>query len=302
MKKIVLAGGSGFIGKFLEEKFQQEGHEVIVISRSKPNITWADKQGIHDALEDADMLINLAGKSVDCRYNEENKREILHSRIGTTKILGDAIKTCLHPPKLWINASTATIYRHAEDRPMTEDNGEIGEGFSVEVAKKWEQSFFRFSFEKTRQVALRMAIVLGPGGGVFTPYKYLAKFGLGGKQGSGTQMFSWIHVEDVYGIIKFIEANHQLSGVFNCSSPYPISNHYLMKTVRNKLNRAVGLPVPRPLLELGAIFIRTETELVLKSRWVRPERLQTAGFTFKYPTIEQTIDDIVNEELKTQYS
>src|SRR5690606_17678870 len=183
----------------LEEKFQQEGHEVIVISRSKPNITWADKQGIHDALEDADMLINLAGKSVDCRYNEENKREILHSRIGTTKILGDAIKTCLHPPKLWINASTATIYRHAEDRTMTEDNGEIGEGFSVEVAKKWEQSFFRFSFEKTRQVALRMAIVLGPGGGVFTPYKYLAKFGLGGKQGSGTQMFSWIHVEDVYG-------------------------------------------------------------------------------------------------------
>lgn len=302
MKKIVLAGGSGFIGKFLEEKFQQEGHEVIVISRSKPNITWADKQGIHDALEDADMLINLAGKSVDCRYNEENKREILHSRIGTTKILGDAIKTCLHPPKLWINASTATIYRHAEDRPMTEDNGEIGEGFSVEVAKKWEQSFFRFSFEKTRQVALRMAIVLGPGGGVFTPYKYLAKFGLGGKQGSGTQMFSWIHVEDVYGIIKFIEANHQLSGVFNCSSPYPISNHYLMKTVRNKLNRAVGLPVPRPLLELGAIFIRTETELVLKSRWVLPERLQKAGFTFKYPTIEQTIDDIVNEELKTQYS
>ncbi|GAA0289978.1 hypothetical protein GGQ92_003111 [Gracilibacillus halotolerans] len=302
MKKIVLAGGSGFIGKFLKEKFQQEGHEVVVISRSKPGITWADKQGIHDALEDADLLINLAGKSVDCRYNEENKREILHSRIGTTKILGDAIKTCLHPPKLWINASTATIYRHAEDRPMTEDNGEIGEGFSVEVAKKWEQSFFRFSFEKTRQVALRMAIVLGPGGGVFTPYKYLAKFGLGGKQGSGSQMFSWIHVEDVYRIIRFIEANHQLSGVFNCSSPYPISNNYLMKTIRSKLNRSVGLPVPRPLLELGAIFIRTETELVLKSRWVIPERLQKAGFTFKYPTIEQTIDDIVREELNVQYS
>lgn len=302
VKRIVLAGGSGFIGSYLKKKFEESGDEVLLISRSKPAITWADKQGIRDALEGADMLINLAGKSVDCRYTEENKREILHSRTGTTKILGDAIQTCLHPPKLWINASTATIYRHAEDRPMTEDNGEIGEGFSVEVAKKWEHSFFRFSLDNTRQVALRMAIVLGPGGGVFTPYKYLAQFGLGGKQGNGTQMFSWIHVEDVYRIIRFIESNHQLAGVFNCSSPYPIPNHYLMKVIRRKLNRKIGIPIPRPLLEIGAIFIQTETELVLKSRWVIPERLLNAGFTFQYPTIEETIEDIVRGNSILQYS
>lgn len=291
-KKIVLAGGTGFVGTYFYKKFTELGYEVKVISRNEPNITWNDKRGIIQALEDAEMLVNLAGKSVNCRYNEKNKQEILHSRTETTKLLGDAIKECNNPPALWINSSTATIYRHAEDRPMTEENGEIGTGFSVEVAKRWEEAFFSFTLPKTRQVALRISIVLGSDGGVMIPYKNLVRFGLGGIQGPGTQKFSWIHIEDLFNIILYIRDHNHLSGVFNCSTPNPITNRELMNALRRAFNRRLGLPAPAWLLELGAIFIRTETELILKSRWVIPERLVKEGFTFRYPTIEQALAQI----------
>ena len=160
-RKIIIAGGTGFVGKYLTEHFTLSGYKVIIISRQKGSIQWHDTKAIKGAIEDSEMLINLAGKSVDCRYNEKNKEEILKSRTETTKALGEAILQCSNPPELWINSSTATIYRHAEDRPMTESKGEIGTGFSVSVAKSWEQSFFDFQLPKTRQVALRMAIVLG---------------------------------------------------------------------------------------------------------------------------------------------
>jgi len=167
--KIVIAGGSGFLGKFLKEKFETLGFEVLVISRQKGNMQWENTSDIINALENASMLINLAGKSVDCRYSEKNKKEILRSRIETTLTLGQAILKCKNPPELWMNASTATIYRHAEDRPMTESNGEIGSGFSVEVATKWEQAFFSFQLPETRRVALRISIVLGKDGGALKP-------------------------------------------------------------------------------------------------------------------------------------
>lgn len=244
-------------------------------------------------MENAELVVNLAGKSVNCRYHQTNKKEILQSRTGTTKLLGDAVKTCSHPPKLWINASTATIYRHAEDRPMTEEEGEIGTGFSVEVAKKWEKSFFQFALPETRQAALRIAIVLGPGGGVMTPYKNLVKYGLGGMQGSGKQKFSWIHVEDLFQIILFIQDHPELEGAVNCSSPNPVSNRQLMQAIRHQSGRRFGLSAPVPLLEAGAFLLRTETELILKSRWVLPQKLIDAGYTFRYPTISQTIQDIL---------
>lgn len=294
-KKVVLAGGTGFIGEFFSKQFLQRGYEVHVISRNASYITWEDQKGIIEALEGAEMVINLAGKSVNCRYNDKNKNEIMESRIRTTKIIGEAIEACDHPPELWLNSSTATIYRHAEDRPMTESEGEIGTGFSVEVAKEWEKVFFSFQLPQTRQAALRIAIVLGEDGGVMTPYINLVKFGLGGVQGSGHQMFSWIHIEDLFNIVLFIQKNKNLKGVFNCSAPEPVTNRELMQSLRNTMNKTIGLPSPKWLLELGSIIIKTETELVLKSRWVIPERLEQEGFQFKYREIDEALSHIVNK-------
>ena len=293
-KKIVLAGGTGFIGKYFEEKFKDLGYEVKIISRQNQHIAWTNNTGIIEALENSEILINLAGKSVDCRYNAKNKAEILKSRTETTQILGSAILACKNPPLLWINSSTATIYRHAEDRPMTEEQGEIGSGFSVDVAKAWEQAFFAFHLPNTRQVALRIAIVLGENGGVMTPFKNLVRFGLGGIQGSGNQRFSWIHVEDLFNIIRFLNEKKELNGVFNCSSPHPVTNRELMKNFRLAMNIKVGLPSPKWMLEIGSFLIKTEAELILKSRWVIPERLEKAGFRFEYSQIDKTLKQILH--------
>ncbi|MFE7061340.1 TIGR01777 family oxidoreductase [Sutcliffiella sp. NPDC057660] len=292
-KRVVLAGGTGFIGKYLENEFLQKGYEVKIISRQPQHISWEDKKGIIAALEGSEMLINLAGKSVDCRYNDHNKKVIMDSRTETTEILGKAVLEALQPPELWINSSTATIYRHAEDRPMTEVSGDIGTGFSVDVAKAWEESLFQFQLPKTRQIALRIAIVLGKDGGVMIPFKNLVKFGLGGVQGPGSQMFSWIHIEDVHQIILFLKKRKDLSGVFNCAAPNPISNREFMASLRQKMNRRIGLPSPEWLLEIGAVVIRTETELILKSRWVIPERLEQEGYTFQYEKINEALDEII---------
>lgn len=293
-KKIIIAGGTGFLGHYFEEKFTNLGYEVIIISRQSQHLPWTDQTSIVKALEDAEMLINLAGKSVNCRYNEKNKQEILDSRTETTDILGQALLTCKNPPSLWINSSTATIYRHAQDRPMTEADGEIGTGFSVDVAKAWEESLFSYDLPQTRKVALRIAIVLGKDGGVMEPYLNLVRFGLGGVQGSGNQMFSWIHVEDVFRIIQFLQENKQLSGVFNCSAPHPITNRDFMTQLRKSTDRKMGLPSPKWMLEMGAVFMRTETELILKSRWVIPERLQEEGFQFTFGTIDKALQHILH--------
>lgn len=294
MSKVVIAGGTGFLGQYIAAKFREKGDDVIVISRDSGDIHWRDGEGVIGALENADLVINLAGKSVDCRYNEKNKRDILDSRVVTTMAIGNAILKCKQPPRLWINSSTATIYRNAEDRPMGEEDGEIGKGFSVDVALQWEKAFFEFKLSRTRQVALRMAIVLGSRGGVMVPLKRLAKLGLGGRQGSGRQMFSWIHIEDVFQIILFLVDHKELHGVINCSSPYPVSNEVLMQSLRKALHVKMGLPSPEWLLEIGAVLIRTETELILKSRWVLPERLLTSGFAFTYPTLATALEEILS--------
>lgn len=176
---------------------------------------------------------------------------------------------------------------------MTEDTGEIGTGFSVDVATNWEQTFFSFDLPNTRQIALRIAIVLGKGGGVMTPYQNLVKFGLGGFQGTGNQMFSWIHIEDLFKIVLFLKEKEELTGVFNCSSPQPVSNRELMKELRKTMNVPVGLPSPKWILEIGSLLIKTETELVLKSRWVLPERLEREGYTFTFETLEKALRDIL---------
>ena len=293
MEKVVLAGGTGFIGEYFEKKFKELGYEVNIISRQKQHISWDDKLGIIEALEDTKLLINLAGKSVNCRYNEANKNEIMNSRMRTTTLLGEAMQECNNPPAIWMNSSTATIYRHAEDRPMTEEKGEIGSGFSVDVATNWEKTFFAYDLLKTRQISLRIAIVLGKDGGVIIPYRNLVKFGLGGVQGKGNQKFSWIHIKDLFEIVHFLIDKEELSGVFNCSSPQPVSNRELMKLLRKTMNVPVGLPLPKWMLEIGSLLIKTETELVLKSRWVLPDRLEREGYKFTYKTLDKTLQDIL---------
>ncbi|WFR62254.1 TIGR01777 family oxidoreductase [Paenibacillus amylolyticus] len=295
MKKVVLAGGTGFVGQDFAQRFKKLGYEVLIISRQPGHIAWENRAGIIEALEEAKMLINLAGKSVNCRYTDENRKVILESRTRTTRILGEAVLACHHPPELWINSSTATIYRHAEDRPMTEKEGEIGSGFSVDVAKAWEQAFFEFSLPSTRQIALRIAIVLGEGG-VMTPMTNLVRFGLGGSQGAGTQQFSWIHIEDLFRMVIYLQEHPHLTGVFNASSPHPVTNRELMTRLREQMGVRIGLPSPRWMLELGARFIQTETELVLKSRWVIPERLEMEGFTFTYGTLDTALAEILNKK------
>ena len=292
-KKVVIAGGTGFIGQYLESKYTKLGYEVLIVSRQTQHISWTDKNGIVEALEQAELIINLAGKSVNCRYNEENKKEILDSRTQTTKILGEAILACKNPPQLWVNSSTATVYRHSEDQPMTEASGEIGTGFSVEIAKEWEKSFFAFQLPQTRQVALRIAIVLGKDGGAMEPYINLVRFGLGGVQGSGNQKFSWIHIEDLYQIISFIQSKKDVSGIFNCSSPQIVTNREFMMQLRNTMDRKIGLPAPKWMLEIGAIFMRTETELILKSRWVAPERLLQEGYQFTFDRLDKALQQII---------
>lgn len=290
---MILAGGTGFIGKYFEKQFNDLGYEVKIISRQPQHISWNDKSAIIEALERAELLINLAGKSVNCRYNEANKKEIRNSRIATTKILGETILSCTTPPQIWMNSSTATIYRHADDRPMTEEEGEIGSGFSVDVATTWEQAFFSFNLQKTRQIALRTAIVLGKDGGAMTPYRNLVKFGLGGVQGSGNQKFSWVHIEDLFQIVLFLKDREELSGIFNCSAPEPVSNRELMKQIRTVMNVPFGLPAFKWMLKIGSIILKTETELVLKSRWVIPERLERKGYTFTFNTLDKALQDIL---------
>jgi uncharacterized protein (TIGR01777 family) len=293
MKKVVLAGGTGFIGEYFKNKFKELGYEVNIISLQKQHISWEDKLGIIEALEDSELLINFAGKSVNCRYNEANKNEIMNSRIRTTTLLGESIQACNNPPAIWMNSSTATIYRHAEDRPMTEEKGEIGSGFSVNVATNWEKTFFSFGLPKTRQIALRIAIVLGKDGGVITPYRNLVKVGLGGIQGKGNQKFSWIHIEDLFKIVLYLKDKEELCGVFNCSSPQPVSNRELMQELRKTMNVPFGLPSPKWMLEIGSLLIKTETELVLKSRWVLPDRLEREGYIFTYKSLDKTLQDIL---------
>jgi NAD dependent epimerase/dehydratase family enzyme len=313
---IVIAGASGFIGQHLAAAWRARGARVSEIGRSGPDARWGDTAAITALLEGADLLVNLAGKSVNCRYGPANRAEIMRSRVETTRELREAVLACAAPPRLWLNSSTATIYRHAEDRPMTESTGEIGTGFSVDVATSWEREFFAGELPGTRRVALRIAIVLGDGSAL-VPLMNLARAGLGGPQldgpwpatrarlaagthhregaGGGRQKFSWIHVDDVLGSVDWLREHDEVDGVVNLSSPNPSDNRTMMGIVRRAVGMPVGLPATRWMLELGTAALRTETELVLKSRWVTPERLTEGGYEFVHPHLDAAVKQIVAE-------
>lgn len=321
-QKIVIAGGSGFIGQELTNYFGTE-NEIVILSRQlqhqKTNafgennldkeilkntrfIKWdAATVGEWAAeLNGADLLINLAGKTVNCRYNETNKREIFDSRTKTTQVLGAAVQQCTNPPQLWINAASATIYPHATDTPRDESFTEFADDFSVQVCRLWEKTFYEQQTPQTRKVALRMAITLGAGG-VMTPYFNLLKFGLGGRQGSGKQLYSWVHVTDTCRMMEWLFEHKELSGTFNCVSPNAVTNNVFMKTLRQVTGHKFGLPAFEWMLAIGAPLIGTETELVLKSRWVLPAKILQSGFQFRYAILEDAFKEIISKTPRSKY-
>lgn len=300
MKKLIIAAGTGFLGQVLVNHFKDKFEEIIILTRGKSEtknniryIKWNAKtfSGWEKELENADVLINLAGKSVDCRYTEENKKEILDSRLESTHILNLAVQQCENPPKHWLNSSTATIYRHSLDKEMDEENGEIGNDFSMNVAKSWEKVFFEIQTPHTKKTALRTSIVLGKNGGAYLPLKNLTKVGFGGKQGKGNQFISWIHEKDFARAVAYI-IEKELTGVLNIVSPQPIRNMLFMKTLRKSLGVPTGIPISEKLLKFGAKMIGTETELVLKSRNVIPKRLTENGFTFEFGELKKALEDL----------
>jgi uncharacterized protein len=361
-KKIFITGGTGFLGQAVARYFGKDNH-IVILSRQSVNghnnnynkqlvkssdgynITYWRWDGKHvekhwaQDIEAADIVLNLAGKSVNCRYTEKNKQEIIDSRTGATKTIGDAIHQAIVPPKLWINASSATFYRHALDRPQDEYTGEISElkndnmpyslldrmrrrwkkfvaavrfgknsdrymnlekDFSVEVCKQWEETFFDQRTPFTRKIALRTAVTLGAGG-LIVPYFNLLKAALGGYQGNGSQMYSWVHVEDFCRVIEWCYDHPEMEGVYNCAAPNPVTNKTFMATLRRVTGHKVGLPAFTWMLELGAALIGTETELILKSRWVVPAKLNAEGFRFKYEQVEDAFSEIVANYNRRQY-
>jgi uncharacterized protein (TIGR01777 family) len=301
-RRLVIPGGTGFLGKRVAQWFSDLGWEVVVFSRRKEDVPgtrlvpwdgvtlgpWAAE------FEGAEAVLNLAGRSVNCRYNAKNRAEILDSRVDSTRVLGRAIAGCVTPPRVWLNSSTATIYRHAEDRPMDDETGEIGSGFSVGIALAWEKEFFEAALPRTRRMALRTAMVMGPQiGGPFVVFHRLARLGLGGALGSGRQMVSWLHDEDFCRAVAWLIDRDDITGPINVSAPNPLPNRDFMREIRRASGASIGLPATRLMLEIGAVFLRTETELPLKSRWVLPSKLLAAGFEFLYPTWPEAAKQIV---------
>src|SRR5215469_1265926 len=309
--RIVLPGGNGQVGSILARHFHSQGHAVIVLARKQYAAPWRvavwDGMTLGDwtrELENADALINLAGRSVNCRYTDKHRREITDSRVQSTRVLGQAIGQLSAPPRVWLNASTATIYRHALDRPMDEATGEIGVNepdapstwrFSIQVAKVWEETFFASKTPRMRKVALRSSVILSPDrGGIFDVLLRLVRFGLGGASGSGKQFVSWIHDADFASAIDFLIAHEEFSGVVNVASPNPLPNSDFMRELRKAWGAKIGLPASRWMLEIGTFVLRSESELVLKSRRVVPGRLLANGFKFQFPDWPAAARDLVH--------
>jgi len=308
--RVVIPGGSGQVGNILARHFYSRGDKVVVLSRRAMQAPW--RVVLWDGvalgtwaleLENADVVINVAGRSVNCRYNASNRREIMESRTVSTRIVGEAIDKAVHPPRVWMNASTATIYRHAFGRPMDEFAGELGGSepdapnawrFSIEVAKRWEETFFSCKTLGTRKIALRSALTLSPDrGGIFDLLLRLVRFGVGGTAGSGEQFVSWIHHVDFVRAIDHLLARDEMDGVVNLAAPEPVPNREFMRTLRHAWGVKIGLPAIERMLKVGAIFLRTESELILKSRRVIPTRLVENGFRFQFPEWCRAAEDLV---------
>jgi uncharacterized protein (TIGR01777 family) len=309
-QRIVLAGGSGYLGRLLSRHFAGQGSDVVILTRSPVSGGDAARQVAWDGrrpgewareLEGAHAVINLAGRSVNCRYHARNRRLILDSRVNATSALGEAIARGAKPPRVWLNSSTATIYRHTFGPAWTE-SGEIGcsvqakDQFSVQVARAWEAAFDEAPTPWTRKVAMRTAMVLGAGRNSVLPVLLrLVRCGLGGRLAGGAQFVSWIHETDFCRAVQWLIERDDISGPVNLAAPGPVPNAELMRALRRACGFRVGLPAPRWLLEAGAFLLRTETELIIKSRCVVPGRLISAGFHFRHPTLSSAVKDLLRQ-------
>lgn len=308
--RIVIPGGSGQVGHLLARHSHAQGHTVTVLSRRLMPAPWSvlPWDGLTpgawvDALEGADACINLAGRSVNCRYTAANRRAMYDSRILSTRLLNQVISTLHRPPRVWLNASTATIYRHALDRPMDEATGELGGGepgaprrwdFSIRIAKDWEEAFFATPTPATRKVALRSAIIFSPDrGGPFALLSRLVRLGLGGANGSGHQFVSWIHDADFVRAVDLLLTRDDWTGVVNLAAPHSLPNREFMRALRQAWAVPVGLPAAGWMIGAAGLLLRTESELVLKSRRVVPGRLLHAGFQFHFRDWPVAAQDLV---------
>lgn len=306
-QRIVLAGGSGFLGRVLADWLTARGAEVVILTRTPHRggpvreVQW-DVRTLGQwqrEIEGAEAVINLAGRTVDCRYNAENRRLIMDSRVDSTRVLGSAINLCGRPPRVWLNSSTATIYKHTYGAANDEATGVIGatpdakDEFSVEVALAWERALEAAPTPDTRKIALRSAMVLGSGqNSVFPMLRRLVRLGLGGRMGNGRQFVSWIHERDFCRAIEWLLAEDDFRGPANLAAPNPVPNAELMRTLRKVCRMPLGLPATRWMLEVGAFFLGTETELIIKSRRVVPGRLLAAGFEFEFPHLRGALEDL----------
>lgn len=315
--RIVMPGGSGQIGELLARYFQERGHHVTVLTRAPFTAPW---QTVHwdgvrlgpwvETLEGADLCIHLSGRSVNCRYTKSNRRELYDSRIGPTLLLHRAFAELEHPPRVWLNASTATIYRHSLDRPMDEFTGEVGGGemisarrrapekwnWTIQLVKDWEAAFFGTETPRTRKVALRTSLVFSATpGSVFAVLSRLVRVGLGGTQGNGRQYVSWMHETDFARAVEFLIDHEEVDGPVNLAAPHPLPNREFMAALREAWEMPNGIWAPAPAIQIGSFFLRTEPELVLKSRYVVPGRLLDAGFAFEFPAWPEAAADLVRQ-------
>ena len=298
--KIVIPGGSGQVGALLANHLAAEGHDVTVLSRSggesRQKVVQWDARAVGDwaaEIDGADVVINLAGRSVNCRYTPENRRAMMNSRVESTRAVGEAIAKAERPPKLWLQMSTATIYSHRFDAANDEASGEIGGSepdapaswrFSIEIAKNWEGAAAEADTPQTRKVLMRTAIVLSPDrGGIFDVLLGLVRRGLGGTAGSGRQYISWVHDRDLINAVKWLIEHDELSGPVNIASPEPLPNRDFMRILRESWGTRIGLPASEWMLAVGAVLMRSETELMLMSRRVIPTKLLDSGFKFEFP-------------------
>ena len=310
--RIVIPGGSGQVGTVLARAFTDEGHDVVVLSRRVHQRPWrvASWDGINlgdwkKEIDGCDVVINLAGRSVNCRYTAANRREILQSRVLSTRVVGQAIGQAVRPPRIWLQASTATIYAHSYDQANDERSGILGGRephapsawrFSIDVANAWERAFNEAVAPRTRKIALRSAMTMSPDReGIFESLLTLVRRGLGGAAGDGRQYISWIHYEDFIAAVRWLIAQDHIAGIVNVASPNPIPNAEFMRLLREASGVRVGLPASRWMLEVGAVFMRTETELILKSRRVVPTRLLEGGFQFQFPLWKDAAFDLCRQ-------
>lgn len=311
--KIVIPGGTGQVGGILRRAFADAGQEVVVLSRRPEqleagvrHVVWDGRTlgAWADEIDGADVVVNLAGRSVSCRYTDANLAQMMDSRVDSTRVVGEAIAKAERPPHTWLQMSTATIYAHRYDAANDEAAGIIGGAepdvpgyweFSVRIAKNWEAAQAEADTPGTRKVALRAAMVMSPDrGGVFDVMLRMVRLQLGGAVAGGRQYVSWIHDQDFVRATEFLIAHDDLDGPVNLAAPGPQPHRDFMRTLRRASGTRVGLPATAGMAKLGAVALRTDAELLLKSRRVVPGRLLEAGFAFDYPTWETAAADLVS--------